>query len=68
MGGDFSNVKNFSRGKRKNGWGMCYSHFRLWLLCSKLIFFKEGLLIIYSAAKTFFLCNMLVFQLECICI
>ena len=48
MGEEFTEEKNLTRGTRKNWWKKCYKDFRMWLLYSKLILFKEiWLILIY---------------------
>ena len=42
---EFAKEIDFTQGKRKNWREKCYRHFRIWLLYSKLIVSKEGLLI-----------------------
>ena len=43
--GESMEEKNITWVKRKNWLEMCYKHFRMWLLYSKVILFQEGLLI-----------------------
>ena len=46
FGGDFTTEKNIIWGSRMNCREKCKKHFRTWLLLSKSILFKEGLLIL----------------------
>ena len=45
VGKEFTEEKNFTRCKSVNWLEKCNKHFRMWLQYSKLILFKEGLLI-----------------------
>ena len=59
MGGEFTEEKNFTRGKKKNWWEKCNWHFKMRLLYSKLILLKEGsLFVIQSASRN---CNVYLF-------